>query len=84
MRLHVDGEIVGDNPMTCSFDKDLYFEGLKRLCLACPDGNKDILHGYVYGLDILFGEPAIKKHYVMVCLVYLLFLNLLVWRLLCF
>ncbi|XP_057766352.1 SH2 domain-containing protein A isoform X2 [Salvia miltiorrhiza] len=64
MRLHVDGEIVGENPLTCSFNKDLHTEGLKRLCLACPDENEDILHGYVHGLDIMFRKPAIKNHYV--------------------
>lgn len=68
MRLHVDGEIVGENPLTCSYNKDLNAEGLKRICLACPDENKDILHGYVHGLDILFREPAIKNHFVKVCL----------------
>ncbi|XP_047979882.1 SH2 domain-containing protein B-like [Salvia hispanica] len=64
MRLHVDGEIVGENHLTCSFDKDLYEEGLKRICLACPDENEDILHGYVHGLDVLFRETSIKSHYV--------------------
>lgn len=67
MRLYVDGEIVGENPMNCSLDMDLFVEGLKRLCLACPDENKDVLHGFVYRLDILTREAAIKKHYVKVC-----------------
>ena len=72
MRLHVDGEIVGENHLTCSFDKDLYEEGLKRICLACPDENEDILHGYVHGLDVLFRETSIKSHYVQVCFNYFL------------
>lgn len=66
MRLHVDGEIVGENPLTCSFNKDLHEEGLKNICLACPDENKDNLHGYVHGLDVLLHEPSIKNHYVKV------------------
>lgn len=64
MRLHLDGEVVGEKLFTCSFNKDLYAEGLKRVCLECPDENKDILHGYVHGLDILFPEAAIRNHYV--------------------
>ncbi|KAL1537975.1 SH2 domain-containing protein A-like [Salvia divinorum] len=64
MRLHVDGEIVGENPFTCSFNKDLHEKGLKNICLACPDENKDKLHGYVHGLGVLFREQSIKNHYV--------------------
>lgn len=72
MRLHVDGEVVGEKLFTCSFNKDLYAEGLKRVCLACSDENKDILHAYVHGLDILFPEAAIRNHYVKVCFVHCL------------
>ncbi|XP_047962216.1 SH2 domain-containing protein A-like [Salvia hispanica] len=64
MRLHVDGEIVGENPLTCSVNKDLHEEGLKNICLTCPEENKDKLHGYVHGLGVLFREPSIKNHYV--------------------
>ena len=68
MRLHVDGEIVGENPLICSVNKDLHEEGLKNICLTCPEENKHKLHGYVHRIRVLFGEPSIKNHYVKVCL----------------
>lgn len=70
LRLHVDGEIVGEKPLTCSFNKELHAEALKRICLACPDENEDIFHGYVHGLDVLLPTSAVKNHYVKVCFVH--------------
>ncbi|KAI3457587.1 hypothetical protein Pfo_014250 [Paulownia fortunei] len=64
LRLHIDGEIVGEKPLTCSFNKDLHAEALNRIYLACPDENEDIFHGYVHGLDVLFPTSAVKNHYV--------------------
>lgn len=64
MRLHVDGQIVEEKPLTCSLNKDLHAQGLKRIYLAYPDENKDVLHACVHGLDILSPEASIKNHYV--------------------
>lgn len=71
---------MGEQLFTCSFNKDLYAEGLKRICLACPDEKKDILHGYVHGLDILLPEAAIRNHYVKVCFVLCLLIIFLCMR----
>ncbi|KAK6134438.1 hypothetical protein DH2020_031817 [Rehmannia glutinosa] len=64
LRLHVDGEIVGEKILTCSINKDSRSEALKRIYLACPDENEDLFHGYVHGLDLLFPASVVKNHYV--------------------
>ncbi|GFQ06423.1 hypothetical protein PHJA_002786300 [Phtheirospermum japonicum] len=64
LRLHVDGEIVGEKPLTCSIDDDFHSEALKRIYLACPDKNEDIIHGYVHGLDLMFPTAVVKNHYL--------------------
>ncbi|KAK4439081.1 SH2 domain-containing protein A [Sesamum alatum] len=64
VRLHVDGEILGERPLTCSFNKDLHADALKQIYMACPDDTEDISHGYVHGLDVLIPSSAVKNHYV--------------------
>ncbi|KAK6157491.1 hypothetical protein DH2020_011739 [Rehmannia glutinosa] len=64
LRLHVDGEIVGEKILNCSINKDSHSEALKRIYLACPDENEDLFHGYVHGLDLLFPASVVKNHYV--------------------
>ncbi|KAL6506884.1 hypothetical protein OROHE_022321 [Orobanche hederae] len=68
LRLYVDGEIVGEKPLTCSID--VYGKLLERslLCqriyLAYPRENGDIIHGYVHGLDLVLPAGVVKNHYV--------------------
>ncbi|KAL8031952.1 hypothetical protein ABFX02_13G062000 [Erythranthe guttata] len=63
VRLNIDGEIVGEKTLTCSVNKDLHAEALKRLYLECPFENENMLHGYVHQLDVLFATSAVKNHY---------------------
>ncbi|KAL0306628.1 UNVERIFIED_CONTAM: SH2 domain-containing protein A [Sesamum radiatum] len=64
LRLHVDGEISEKRPLTCSFNKDLHADALKKIYMTCPDDTEDIFHGYVHGLDVLIPSSAVKNHYV--------------------
>ncbi|KAL0399518.1 UNVERIFIED_CONTAM: SH2 domain-containing protein B [Sesamum radiatum] len=64
IRLHVDGEISEKRPLTCSFNKDLHADALKKIYMTCPDDTEDIFHGYVHGLDVLIPSSAVKNHYV--------------------
>ncbi|KAL2245519.1 UNVERIFIED_CONTAM: SH2 domain-containing protein A [Sesamum indicum] len=64
LRLHVDGEISEKRPLTCSLNKDLHADALKKIYMTCPDDTEDIFHGYVHGLDVLIPSSAVKNHYV--------------------
>ncbi|PIM97698.1 hypothetical protein CDL12_29830 [Handroanthus impetiginosus] len=63
VRLYVDGEIVGEKPLTCSFNEDLHTDALERIYFTCPDENEDMFHGYVHGLDVL-PTSAVKDNRV--------------------
>ncbi|KAK4493298.1 hypothetical protein RD792_017823, partial [Penstemon davidsonii] len=63
VRLHIDGEIVGEKPLTCSF-LNKSRDALKEVYLACPDETEDKLRGFVHGLDVLFPPSAVKNHFV--------------------
>lgn len=66
LRLHVDGEIVGEKQVTCSLNKDTHPNALERMYLARIGGNEDGIQAYVYGMDVLSPSSPIEHHYVKV------------------
>ncbi|KAL7216622.1 hypothetical protein ACSBR1_028541 [Camellia fascicularis] len=64
VRLHIDGEIVGEKPLTSSSSSDSNSHGLRRVSLAGADGDDDRFQGYVHGLEFLHKSSSIKDHFV--------------------
>lgn len=64
LRLHVDGEIVGEKRVTCSLNKDTHPNDLERTYLARIGGNEDGFQAYVYGMDVLSPSSPVEHHYV--------------------
>ncbi|XP_051152217.1 SH2 domain-containing protein A-like [Andrographis paniculata] len=62
VRLHVDGSIVGEKPLSCS-NKSACADIMGKLSLACPYETEENLHGYIHGHDVLFQSPDIQHHY---------------------
>lgn len=63
-RLHIDGEIVGEKPLTSSSSSASNSHGLRRVSLAGADGDDDRFQGYVHGLEFLHKSSSIKDHFV--------------------
>eukprot|EP00258_Populus_trichocarpa_P051276 XP_024467295.1 SH2 domain-containing protein A isoform X1 [Populus trichocarpa] len=62
-RLHINGEIVSEQPHSSSLDKNWNSNGLRKIALvgSCAD---DGLQGYVYHAEVLPLSLSIKDHYV--------------------
>ncbi|XP_073268460.1 SH2 domain-containing protein B isoform X2 [Populus alba] len=62
-RLHINGEIVSEQPQSSSLDKNWNSNGLRKIALvgSCAD---DGLQGYVYHAEVLPLSLSIKDHYV--------------------
>ncbi|KAA8526724.1 hypothetical protein F0562_009047 [Nyssa sinensis] len=63
VRLHIDGEFVGEKRLTSSLNDVSNSDGLSRVSLASIDGNDDGLQGYVHTLEVLPLTSSIKDHY---------------------
>uniref|UniRef100_A0A6N2KKE5 SH2 domain-containing protein n=1 Tax=Salix viminalis TaxID=40686 RepID=A0A6N2KKE5_SALVM len=63
LRLHINGEIVSEQPQSSSLDKNWNSNGPRKIALvgACAD---DCLQGYVYHAEVLPLSLSIKDHYV--------------------
>nr|GMD84180.1 SH2 domain-containing protein A-like [Ipomoea batatas] len=64
LRLHIDGEIVGERPLTSSLDNDLHSDVSKKLSLCSIRGNDDGLQGYVHGVELFHQDSSIRTHYL--------------------
>ncbi|KAL3651109.1 hypothetical protein CASFOL_007512 [Castilleja foliolosa] len=64
LRLHIDGEIAGEKSLTYSIDGHFQKKELKTIYLAYPDENEDVIHGYVYGLDLMCQTLVFKNRYL--------------------
>ncbi|KAJ6753921.1 SIGNAL TRANSDUCER AND TRANSCRIPTION ACTIVATOR [Salix purpurea] len=63
LRLHINGEIVGEQPQSFSLDKSLNSNGLRKITLAGA-GVDDGLQGYIHLAEVLPLSFSIKDHYV--------------------
>ncbi|KAL6999690.1 hypothetical protein U1Q18_000845 [Sarracenia purpurea var. burkii] len=64
VRLHIDGEIVGERPLTSSLSNYSKLHGLGSISLAGTDGDDDMFQGYVHSLEVLLKPSSIKEHFV--------------------
>lgn len=66
MRLYIDGEVVGEKPLTSLLDKESHSEGLRKVSLISTDGNDDGIQGYVHSVEVPPLKSSIKDYYVKV------------------
>ncbi|KAI3918570.1 hypothetical protein MKX01_041890 [Papaver californicum] len=64
MRLHVDGVLVGENPLTSFSKDDSGMDKLKRLTLAGSNGDNEQVQGFVHYPRILPPTSSINGHFV--------------------
>ncbi|GFZ05050.1 SH2 domain protein A [Actinidia rufa] len=64
VRLHIDGEIVGEKLLTTSLSNDSNLQGLSSISLAGTDGDDDRFHGYVHSLEVMSEPSSIKVHFL--------------------
>ncbi|KAG6688965.1 hypothetical protein I3842_11G152900 [Carya illinoinensis] len=63
LRLHIDGEIVGERPLSSVFNKDSSLSGSRKIALASIGGDVCKLLGYVHNLEVLPPTLSIKDHH---------------------
>lgn len=63
LRLHIDGEIVGERPLSSIFNKNFTLSGSKKITLASTGGDGLKLLGYVHSLEVLPPTLSIKDHH---------------------
>ncbi|KAM7503873.1 hypothetical protein LguiB_002777 [Lonicera macranthoides] len=64
VRLYIDGEVVGEKPLTSLLDKESHLEGLRKVSLISTDDNDDRIQGYVYSVEVFPLTSSIKDFYV--------------------
>ncbi|CAK7351745.1 unnamed protein product [Dovyalis caffra] len=62
LRLHINGEIVGEQPPSSSLDKNLNPKELRKITLVGASGD-DGMQGYVHHAEVLPLSLSIKDHY---------------------
>lgn len=62
VRLHIDGEIVGEKSLTSLINEDSRTSSLRKITLANIGGHGDGLLGYVHNVKILPPALSIKDH----------------------
>ncbi|KAF8391126.1 hypothetical protein HHK36_023427 [Tetracentron sinense] len=64
MRLHIDGVVVGEKPLSSSLKNGSNPEDLNRVTLSGTDGGDGKLQGYVHNVLVLPLKSSIKDHSV--------------------
>ncbi|XP_057461323.1 SH2 domain-containing protein A-like isoform X2 [Actinidia eriantha] len=64
VRLHIDGEIVGEKLLTTSLSNDSNLQNLSSISLAGTDGDDNRFHGYVHSLEVMSEPSSIKVHFL--------------------
>ncbi|XP_020964010.1 uncharacterized protein LOC110265376 [Arachis ipaensis] len=62
MKLQIDGEIVGEKPL--SSNKEPSSNDLRKIVLANIGGDGNISHGYVYNFQVFPSISSIKDHHM--------------------
>ncbi|PON98570.1 STAT transcription factor [Trema orientale] len=63
IRLHIDGEIVGEKPLSSIFEEDSTVNGSGKITLVSGGRDEASEHGYIYNLKILPTTSSIKDHF---------------------
>lgn len=66
MRLHVNGTLVREKPLSPLLEGHNYQDNFKKLTLVGTDGNNGKLQAYVYDLRILPISTSTKDHFIKV------------------
>ncbi|KAI8552363.1 hypothetical protein RHMOL_Rhmol06G0260900 [Rhododendron molle] len=64
VRLHINGEIAGEMPLSSSAVNDSNLNGLRSISLVGTDGDDDRFEGYVHRFELLPKTSSIKAHFV--------------------
>ncbi|KAF7115272.1 hypothetical protein RHSIM_RhsimUnG0060100 [Rhododendron simsii] len=64
VRLHINGEIAGEMPLSSSAVNDSNLNGLRSISLVGTDGDDDRFEGYVHHFELLPKTSSIKAHFV--------------------
>lgn len=68
MRLHIDGKLVGEEPVTLLTNENQYRDNSKRINFVGNDGKLD---GYVYHAQVLPVSASITDEFVKVHTIFL-------------
>ncbi|KAE9457969.1 hypothetical protein C3L33_10128, partial [Rhododendron williamsianum] len=63
VRLHINGEIAGEMPLSSSAVNDSNLNGLRSISLAGTDGDDDRFEGYIHSFEVLPKTSSIKAHF---------------------
>lgn len=66
MRLHINGEIAGEMPLSSSAVNNSNLNGLRSISMAGTDGDDDRFQGFVHSFEVLPKTSSIKAHFVKV------------------
>lgn len=64
MRLHIDGTLVREKPLSVLSEDHNYLDNLKKLALVGTDGNNGTFQAYVYDLRLLPISTSTKDHFI--------------------
>lgn len=63
VRLHIDGEIVGQKPLSSLLHEDWTLRSLRNITLASIGGDDFNLQGYVHDVEVLPPNLSVKDHH---------------------
>lgn len=64
VRLHINGEIAGEMPLSSSAVNNSNLNGLRSISMAGTDGDDDRFQGFVHSFEVLPKTSSIKAHFV--------------------
>ncbi|KAF8025977.1 hypothetical protein BT93_F2725 [Corymbia citriodora subsp. variegata] len=63
LRLHIDGKVVDEKPLSASKDGESDISPLRKVSLVSINGTDDGIEGYLYGPKVLHPSSSIEDHY---------------------
>ncbi|GAV78685.1 hypothetical protein CFOL_v3_22150 [Cephalotus follicularis] len=64
LRLHIGGEIVGEQPLSFTLNKNSKLNGSGKIALINMGGDHDGVQGYIHNVKILPLSFSVKDHYL--------------------
>ncbi|KAI3427620.1 uncharacterized protein J3R85_009476 [Psidium guajava] len=63
LRLHIDGEVVDEMPLSASKDGEANLSPLRKISLVSTNGTDDGIEGYLYSPKVLNHSSSMEDHY---------------------
>ncbi|XP_062087248.1 SH2 domain-containing protein B-like [Humulus lupulus] len=63
IRLHIDGECVGDKSLSSIFEKESSVNGSGKITLVSAGGDEANEQGYIYNIEVLSTTSSTKDHF---------------------